>query len=219
MDLKLILRIFPYIREKKKLLQLKIDPESINFISFKDVAGKITNILVTYLDKIGKTTDELIITDATAGVGGNTVSFAMMFGYVHAIEIDQTRFSYLNNNLDVYNLKNVNTLCGDCTKEIKKITKHDVIFIDPPWGGKNYKNFKNLRLTLGNTSIEDLCYDMAYSDDYISHPQLIMLKLPLNYDVVYLYSKLHSLDIYMHRLKKMYIFVICIPIQQNNNDP
>ena len=31
--------------------------------------------------------------------------------------------------------------------------KQDVVFIDPPWGGKNYKSKKNLDLFLSNINI------------------------------------------------------------------
>lgn len=208
MDFKNLLKIFPYIKDKKKLLKLKIDEDSVSFISYKEVASKISTIALSYLNQLNKNADDIYITDATAGVGGNTISFCMTFGFCTAIEIDKTRSEYLKNNLDVYELKNYDVKCADCLTELKKIKKQDIVFIDPPWGGKNYKSINNMRIKLSNVSLEDICEDLLYSDRYECNPKMIILKLPLNYDIMHLYSKVRSVDIYVHKLKKMYIFII-----------
>uniref|UniRef100_A0A6C0ACH9 Trimethylguanosine synthase n=1 Tax=viral metagenome TaxID=1070528 RepID=A0A6C0ACH9_9ZZZZ len=209
-------KIFPYLRDKKKLLRLKIDEESISFISHKDVANKISSIIISYLKEIKIQVEDVYITDATAGVGGNAISFCLTFGFCNGIEFDQKRCDYLRNNLDVYEVKNYDVHCGDCTKEMMKIKKQDIIFIDPPWGGKNYKKYKNLRLCLGEISIEDLIYDLFNSKNYISNPKIVVLKLPLNYDITHFFNSLKDNTIYIHKLKKMYILVVIKKLVQNN---
>lgn len=203
-----ILRIFPYIKDKKKLNKLKIDDSSVKFITYREIASKISSILINYLNKINKTVDDIFITDATAGVGGNTISFAINFGFITAIELDDLRCNYLKNNLEIYELKNVKIICGDAIEELKNIDKQDIVFIDPPWGGINYKISKNLRLKLSEKSIEELCNELLNSNDYKMNPKIIVLKLPINYDFDYLYSNMKNMEIILYKLKKMYLCIV-----------
>lgn len=200
--------IFPILKDKNKIDKLLIDDESINFISNYKDASIISSIIITYLDIINKPIEDIIITDATAGVGGNTISFCINFGYCIGIEIDEIRRSYLKNNLDIYELKNYKTLCGDCTKVLRTITIQDIVFIDPPWGGKDYKKYNNLKLSLSNKSIESIVNELFESKDYICNPKMVVLKLPLNYDLSYLLDNLSKFGINIHKLNKMYIFII-----------
>ena len=95
--------------------------------------------------------NNLIITDATAGIGGNTISFANNFFKVNAIEINKKRFDFLKNNINVYNFNNVEIINNDYIK-IMKTLKQDIVFIDPPWGGRNYKNINLLNINLSGKS-------------------------------------------------------------------
>src|SRR5580692_7436028 len=64
-ELRMKTRLFPYINDISLIDKLKIDADSIHYISVREVADKITKIIKTYSkDK------DAIITDATAGVGG-----------------------------------------------------------------------------------------------------------------------------------------------------
>lgn len=206
-NLKTVLRLFPYLDDRRRLNKIKIDEDSIHYISLKEVASKITIIIKYQLEKIG-ITENVHITDATAGVGGNVISFGKEFSIVNAIEIDELRYEYLINNINVYELKNVNTFNDDCRIILPKIKKHDVVFIDPPWGGKDYKNHEKLTLSLSNTPLETLCNNLLDETKNICCPSIIVLKLPTNYDLYYLYDMVNSKTIYLHELKKMLIVVI-----------
>ena len=206
--LQTLLRLFPYISNKKRAMRLKIDPESISYISLRDVAEKITNIIKYHLKKLNKDPTNIYITDTTAGVGGDTISFGMHFKVVHSIEIDELRYEYLVNNINVYNLTNIYTYNDDCRKIIPLIKKQHVVFMDPPWGGKDYKQHDKLTLKLGSSHIEEICNNLLNSQKTISPPYLIILKLPTNYDIKYLFKHIQSNIIYLHRLQKMYIVVI-----------
>nr|QBK88613.1 MAG: RNA cap guanine-N2 methyltransferase [Mimivirus LCMiAC01] len=209
-----LLRLFRYLDDKSKISLLKIDPESIYYITPRDHATQICHIIINHISKLGMNINNIIITDATAGVGGDTISFAFVAKYVNAIEINKIRVEYLKNNIEIYNLKNVNVIHNDCLKALCNIEKHNVIYIDPPWGGKSYKRHKKLRLSIGDKSIEELC--KYITDDTIMKciPEIIVFKLPKNYDIEYLYryikKNIINAKIYKHYLKKMYIIVIVI---------
>lgn len=199
---KSITRLFPYLEDKKR-----IDDESVHFISLKEVAANITHIIKTRMEKMGYG-ESIYITDATAGVGGNVISFGKTFDHVTAIELDELRYEYLVNNINVYELRNISTYHDDCRKILPKVNRQDVVFIDPPWGGSDYKSHENLRLSLSTTSIEELCNSLMDSTKVLSCPKLIVLKLPTNYDLKYLYDTIDSTEIYLHELKKMKLIVI-----------
>lgn len=207
-NIKTVLRLFPYLKDKTKGNSLKIDDESIYYISFREHAQQITNIIMGYLSKLNINTKDAVITDATAGVGGNTISFGMRFKSVNAIELDTTRYEYLKNNTEVYNLKNINAINDDCTKVFCELEEHDVVFVDPPWGGKSYKIHNNLKLQLSNVSLEMMCKHLFDINIMKQVPKMVVLKLPINYDINYLYNCLRDKTIYFHDMKKMYIIVI-----------
>lgn len=217
--LKTILRLFPYLDNKEKASKLMIDDDSIHYISVREYAQKITSIIEYHLSELGIKNNNAIVTDATAGVGGNAISFGMKFKYINAIELDKTRSDYLINNLKVYDLNNVNVIGGDCTKVLTTIDNHDVIFIDPPWGGKNYKNYDYLRLTLSNIPIENICNGIMNEKWMNCVPSIIVFKLPSNYDIKYFYDNVRSNFIYFHDLKKMILLVVINPNIKKNYSP
>lgn len=213
-------RLFPQVFEKNLLHKLKIDPESVMYITIPEDAEKITDIIIQHLTKNGIDVVHATITDSTAGVGGDTISFSSKFRYVNSIEMDKDRYNYLSNNVNAYKLKNVVLYCDDMIKIIPQIEHHDVIFIDPPWGGRNYKRNDNLRLCINDVSIEDCC--LLFSNKKIdgrntqkdnnlvvkSVPKFIVLKLPSNYDIEFLKTELDQFgDVFVYKLAKMIIVV------------
>jgi len=106
------------------------------------------------------------------------------------------------------NIKNVNIYNEDCTNILYTIDNQQVIFIDPPWGGRSYKDLDNLKLKINNQPIELLCNDLIDKNKTKSVPLLVVFKLPKNYDLNYFYRYINSNKIYIHRLKKMIIIVV-----------
>lgn len=210
-DIKTLLRLFPYLEDKSKAHLLKIDVDSMHYISIRDCADKISTIIVNCIKKNNMLESEIsniIITDATAGVGGNTLSFGKIFKKVYAIEINEKRCSYLENNVKIYNLNNVEIINGDCTKLLDKIEKQHIVFIDPPWGGKTYKYHNKLKLYLSKISLEKYCEILFDEKIMKCCPYMIILKLPKNYDIDHIYKKFKNKIIHLHDLEKMYIIVI-----------
>jgi len=194
--------LFPYLEDKNKKNLLKIDDESISYISSKHVAKEITMIIKNHAKIIGL--NKVIITDAFAGVGGDTLSFGMNFEQVNAIELNKTRYDYLRNNCAVYELKNVKSYNSDCMDYLYKL-KHNIVFFDPPWGGKKYKLQKNIRIKINNIHQEDIINNLFKLKN---GPEMIVLKLPKNYDITFFYNKVKNYTTYIHELNKMIILVV-----------
>jgi hypothetical protein len=120
---------------------------------------------------------EKSITDTTACIGGDTLNFAGVFKEVHSIELNSLNFEALKNNVKVYGYTNVSLYHGDCTDVYTWAS--DVLYIDPPWGGPNYRTIQNLNLFLGKFRLDE------WLDDVLSgpyRPSHIFLKVPLNYN-------------------------------------
>lgn len=189
---KLKKRIFPYI---KNIDKIEIDNESLNYISIKDDAISITFLIKKYFN------ENSTIIDAMSGVGGNTISFSKNFKKVYAIELNEKRYNMLCNNINVYELKNVETYNDNCLNRIFSINS-DIIFFDPPWGGKDYKNHEKLRLTISNVPLEDICVKL------IKLKKNIVLKLPKNYDIEFFKNKLNLEKLNIEILNKMLIIIL-----------
>lgn len=213
--------IFPLISDDK-LNQIMIDDESIKYITFTSCAQEITNIIMNNLldfpcpesfnsqkwesKSLDKRMKKLVITEMTAGVGGNVLNFARYFKYVNAIEIDTLRYNYLNKNIKIYGFDNVNCYNDDSLNLLikKDDISQDIIFFDPPWGGKYYKQYTNLRLTFGEETIENVCKILLQEP----HNKMIVMKLPNNYDFDYLYEELKNYKTSKIFLERMVVIVI-----------
>lgn len=202
--------LFPYLKDKKRINDLKIDSESIYFISMRQYSFKITNIIIYHLNELKLNPSNISITDGTAGVGGDTISFCKYFHHVNAVELDKKRCEYLDNNLNIYDLNNFTIHNGDCTELIPSLEQH-VVYLDPPWMGRSYKLYTDLLLKIGKYPIEEFCNMLMDNKLEKNIPSLIILKLPTNYNIKHFYesiNKKHS--IYLHDIKKMYIIVIVV---------
>jgi predicted RNA methylase len=177
---------------------LKIDDIGRYSITLPKKADIISKIIKSYCSNLNR---DITITDATAGIGGNVLSFSKYNFKVNAIEIDEERFEHLKNNITEYKYS-VNLINADYTVIYQDI-KQDVIFIDPPWGGVNYKNSEDITLKLGNIKLEDLCNDI--SDKKLA--KITALKLPFNYDLNHIKNNIH-LPFTIYKLKYMLLIII-----------
>lgn len=137
--------------------------ESIYSITKHRDADKISR-------RIKKLFNPMVVTDATANVGGNTISFSKHFKKVNAVECNNTTCKALKNNIESYGLKNVTVYC-DSYINLKLV--QDVVFIDPPWGGPDYKKYKKLMLYLGDQPINKIIDNIDCN---------VALKCPRNFD-------------------------------------
>lgn len=129
------------------------------------------------------------VVDLTAGCGGNLISFCNYFKNIVGIEIDKKRFDILKNNMDCYNLENTNLdlINDDSIKYLQNNNENNIYFIDPPWGGPNYKKNSNLELFLSNTPLPEIIKMMSTN-------KLVVLKIPFNYNYEYIKTKYRLID-------------------------
>ena len=147
-----------------------------------------------------KSTD-ITITDGSANVGGNTINFATNFKKVHSIELDSNTCSALKNNVDVYNLKNVEVHCDDFLNTYPKL-KQDAVFFDPPWGGKGYKFKHSVDLYLSGKNISHVTKDLA------KYTKLILIKVPHNFNLVDFYRDCGFNKMQVHRINKFSLIIL-----------
>jgi 16S rRNA G966 N2-methylase RsmD len=157
--------------------KLLMTEEGIYSVSGKDAAKILAKIIYKYVK-----TYDATITDGTGNNGSDTLILAKYYKHVNSIEYDKTNYKALKNNIDVYNLKNVNAINGDTTVELKNLTQ-DVIYIDAPWGGPDYKKYNQLKLYLGKMELSDIF------NEYKSKAKVFVFKVPYNYNINYFILK------------------------------
>lgn len=229
-----IARIFPILKNFDNFSKIKIDDESFCFITIREIAEIISKIICYHLLEYNLNPQKSIVVDYTSGVGGNVLSFGKFFKLIYAVELDDLRAEYLKNNIDVYGFKNIEVV-NSCAIEFNNLrlieTNANVIFMDPPWGGSDYKNNNNLTLSLGSINMEELVINIAqkfsiyYENIVNNNPKekynnynnkFIVLKLPKNYDIEYFYNYIkernnfdnYNISMYLYILNKM-IIIMC----------
>jgi 16S rRNA G966 N2-methylase RsmD len=164
--------------ENNKLLQ--ITDKGKYSISKPIDADWITNIICKFcLDVIKKHPSTQVITDATAGIGGNVINFSKHFDHVNSIEINNVHYEVIKNNIEALGITNV-THIHDNFLNFVELSKHNdsLFFLDPPWGGKSYKNFKYFNLKLGKLMIYDII-NILHKKGY----KYVCLKAPINLNI------------------------------------
>ena len=161
-----------------------------------------------------------VVTDLTACVGGNVISFGAHFSRVNAVEIDATRHDMLVTNVrDVVGLKNVRFFNCDAVQlfasssdsssssssghygggggdgggasgaaavpvSVETVSgaeerlQQDILFLDPPWGGLDYRASDQLHLHLGGVDMGELVETRLRG-----RAKYVALKLPQNFAV------------------------------------
>jgi len=190
---------YKYLKYKKKYLEIGY-LENSNIFAKKDGVdydkliitdeGKYSitkrkdgDRLLEIIRKEIKTTKDKIITDLTGCVGGDTILFGLNFKKVYSIEYNDNNYKALENNVKVYNLENVRLHHGDSTKIYNWIT--DVLYLDPPWGGINYKENEKIDLYLGDVRVDIFIREILEREN---RPKYIFIKLPRNYNFGRLYK-------------------------------
>jgi 16S rRNA G966 N2-methylase RsmD len=149
---------------------LKFDTEGGYSLTYQKDANTISQLIKT-------TFGDVKILDATAGLGGNSISFGLHFSNVISIEINKERCNLLKENLEIFNLKNT-IICGDFLEHINSIDNmYDLVFVDPPWGGPLYKLKKTVNIVINNITLSNI------TKKFLDNNKIVVLKLPFNYDI------------------------------------
>lgn len=164
--------------------------ESIYSSSRSKGSKRLIDVIEKYYD-----TDNVTITDGTANIGTDAINLSTKFKNINAVEISKINFQALKNNIKVFNLEDkVKYYHADINVKIKELSQ-DIIYIDAPWGGPEYKNSKSLDLFLGSTNIIDFYLNNRLLAD------TFIFKVPYNYNFGLLYNKIKD-KIYKHSYKK-----------------
>ena len=75
---------------------------------------------------------------------------------------------------------------------------YDVLFLDPPWGGLNYKSFDKLMIYLDKIPLYDVINNIK------KKISLVVLKLPNNFDISLFKNKLRKYTSITKQKKKNY---------------
>ena len=141
------------------------------------------------------------VIDATSHIGGNTIPLGLNGFNVIAIEINENIYNLLNMNIKLYKLK-IKTICEDFINFIPKI-KHDVVFIDAPWGGTSYKKIDKLDLYLSNINLVDITNKLK------NKTKVIILKVPFNYNLQSFIKKNNfSRILQLFSLERYYLIIL-----------
>ena len=191
-------QLFPYTEKYKNLLY---DTEGLYSITPHIEADHISKLILNNFESLSK--DNLSILDGNGGLGGNSISFSKYFKNITTIEINKSRFEMLKNNIEIYGLTNV-TLenCDSINYLFKNYDKFDIYFFDPPWGGKNYKNYKSLSFTMG----EHRLYNIVEFIKNNAINKLIIFKLPFNYN----FKEFSMYNYKLYKIRNYYIIIILI---------
>uniref|UniRef100_A0A6C0M284 Trimethylguanosine synthase n=1 Tax=viral metagenome TaxID=1070528 RepID=A0A6C0M284_9ZZZZ len=191
-------KFFPLIEDELRS-KLLIDDVGMYSVSTPKKADIISRIIS---DSIQKRINpkKVVITDAMAGVGGNVISFSHQFGHVTAIELDHTRFKCMINNTRLFKCNNVSALQCNYLDIFTKL-KQDIIFLDPPWGGKTYKEHEKVELYIGKYHLYEFCQLIINQNCC----KILVLKLPINFNLESL-TGFRKMKIY--DLRKMILVLI-----------
>ncbi len=211
-------------KELNKMVQLKYEDMRIIFdLPIRSLYGcrftteslystssaKQAKAVVSLIEEVGKQHKEFNIEeiiDATANIGGNFIELMKIPAEKYtAIELDEVNYTALKINVRSALLfmdidDKVSMLNMSCMKY--KYSPTNTIFIDPPWGGVDYKSADKIELYLDGGKFSNVFNKLA------EKVQLIIAKLPYNYNVSLLKSGSKIVDIVKPNGNKMYILVV-----------
>jgi len=153
--------------------KLHVTEEGSYSITRRRDAERIMNVFRSVFPNMKNMT----ITDATACIGGDTLNFASKFSHVHSIELKDDNFKALSHNVGVYGFHNVTMYNADSTTFFNWNTH--ILYVDPPWGGKDYRKHENLDLYLSDKRLDIWLEEVLIRRN---RPHHIIMKLPVNYN-------------------------------------
>jgi hypothetical protein len=194
---------FP-LKEGVNMKDIKVTEEGVYSYTKRADGEKTIDFLKEHLGSLKKYS----IMDGTGNIGGDTILFGLHFKEVQSIELDEDNFEALKHNVALYNLDNVHLHHGDTMKIFSEFPVN-ILYLDPPWGGPDYKLKKQLDLYLGYGK-DRRRLDLFLRDEVVGSaapwkPEYIVLKLPFNYNMfrfneIAAFEEVHVLKIRSYRI-------------------
>jgi len=173
-------RIEYYFPQEKRyiLKQLHYDHVSLYSVTRQDIAHD----MAVELHALVAPDKSCILLDTTACIGGNTLAFSRLFHQVYAVEINAQRYGMLVHNMSLFDRKNINFLHMNSLEYLRTIPSSpspffDVIFMDPPWGGRDYHDKLYVDIELDGLPVFDIMKEWKEKCLYLA------MKLPLNFNM------------------------------------
>jgi len=161
-------------RQRSKIV---IDAVAVFSVTESGMAEKMTATIKQIAEKVKP--EDNVIFDGMACVGGNTISFAQSFRTVLSNEYDPSRYEMLCYNVkDVLEIQNVTFFNGSII-DLAFTEHYDVLFLDPEWGGPDYKHKSNVQLNISGVGVDAFCLRVLHG---CARVHTVALKLPVNYD-------------------------------------
>lgn len=153
----------------------KVDDIALYSITSAKIAHTLANEISELLGTSG-----ISITDATASVGGNSIPFMKHSGFntVNMVELSASRFKMLKHNITLTHSAKNHTLHNCSYLDIYDTLTQDIVFMDPPWGGPEYKLNQSLHLFLGGINISVICNNIFSA----TPTKYIIIKVPINFN-------------------------------------
>lgn len=141
--------------------KLTVSNRGKHTFTFKEDSKKDLDFILSMFPSTKK---DIVITDGTGNMGGNTIQFALSdrVSKVLSVEIDEEHFQHLKNNISVYGLESkVELVKGDYCKLARTI-KQDVVFLDPPKEHSKHKKNRMAMAMLGKEcSVSDVIKELV----------------------------------------------------------
>ncbi|CRG84531.1 Trimethylguanosine synthase [Talaromyces islandicus] len=144
------------------------------------VANKIAEHLAASVPK-----EKVVLIDAFAGAGGNTIAFAKSGRWkrVYAIEKNPAVLACAKHNAKIYGVETgITWFEGDCfeilKKQLKDLGPYSIVFASPPWGGPGYRSDEVFNLQ----TMEPYTLDFLYQE-YTQFSKFLALYLPRTSDL------------------------------------
>lgn len=113
---------------ESKRYKIQMDSVALYSVTADSAADEITQMVGRRLPPFAT------VCDATACIGGNTMSFAKYFTNVTSVEMDHGRFVMLQENVNSLDLQSrVHCVNDDFLRYMERISYFDFIFFDPPF--------------------------------------------------------------------------------------
>jgi len=171
-------------------IPIRYTEESIYSTTPKLQSEYIANLLLAFFPKEQLKTMTLF--DGSACIGGNSWTFAKLVKHVRANEVSKVSYDILKHNMSVLKVDNIE-VTNENIVNLASSDDSNIVFLDPPWGGPNYKENKTSLLfySCGRNMIE--VADLIKSE--FTGKDLVMVKLPKNYD----YDRLLNIFPFIYR--------------------
>lgn len=174
------IKLFPAEHNVDRM-KARIGSESKTVMTYPDDAAAVTQLIVSKIPSHQH--KKIVVTDATAHVGGNTLSFSKAFKQVNAVEVNPVYFECLQHNINLYKRKNVRCIEGDYIQLMRSLHQ-DIVFIDPPWGGVGYRMHTRISLQVSNMDLSSIIVSLLSQNTW-----MIVVKAPLSFDIAKLIGR------------------------------